>query len=44
MSYTLSFERWREAEVVEQRNERPLLAALAAVLAAWSVVFLVALA
>jgi hypothetical protein len=43
MSYTLSFERWR-SRVVEQRNERPLLVALVAVLAAWSVVFLVALA
>ena len=37
-------EGWREAEWIEERNARPLLVALVAVVAAWSVAFLIALA
>jgi hypothetical protein len=43
MFYTQSFEGWREAERIEERNERPLLVALVAVVAVWSVAFLIAL-
>jgi hypothetical protein len=44
MFYTHSLEGWREAQWIEERNERPLLVALVAVVAAWSVAFLIALA
>jgi hypothetical protein len=44
MFYTQSLEGWREAEWIEERNERPLLAALVAVVAAWFVALLIALA
>jgi hypothetical protein len=44
MSYVQTVEGWREAEWIEEHNERPLLVAFVAVVAAWSVVFLLALA
>jgi hypothetical protein len=44
MSYTQTVEQWREAELIEERNERPLLVALVAAAAAWSLVLLIALA
>jgi hypothetical protein len=44
VSYTLSIEQWREAEFIEERNEHPLLVALVAAAAAWSLVLLIALA
>jgi hypothetical protein len=44
MSNGLAYESWREAELIEERNERSLLIALFAVVAAWSVAFLIALA
>jgi len=43
MLYEQTVEGWREAEWIEERNERPLLAALVAVVAAWSVTLLLAL-
>ena len=39
-----TFESLRTAAVVEQRNERPLLAALFAVIIGWSIAGLIALA
>ena len=44
MSYTQTVEQWREAEFIEGQNERPLLVALVAAAAAWSLVLLMALA
>jgi hypothetical protein len=43
MSYVQTLEGWREAELIEARNERPLLAALVAVVVAWSAALLFAL-
>jgi len=43
MSYAQTIDGWREAEWIEERNERPLLAAFVAVVAAWSIVFFIAL-
>ena len=39
-----TFESFRTAAVVEQRSERPLLAALFAVIIGWSIAGLIALA
>jgi hypothetical protein len=38
----LTIESWRQAQSIEERNERPLLIALVSLIAAWSVALLIA--
>jgi hypothetical protein len=38
----LTLEGWRQAQSIEERNQRPLLIALVSLIAAWSVALLIA--
>jgi hypothetical protein len=38
----LTIEKWRQAQSIEERNQRPLLIALVSLIAAWAVALLIA--